>query len=62
MHCDEVRTILLDYGWGADERRRAMLLLQHLETCDACRAAFTDFDLLRHTLRSDGPEQLAAEP
>jgi hypothetical protein len=55
MHCDDVRTILLDYGWDADERHRAMLVLRHMETCDACRAAFADFDALRGALRSDGP-------
>ena len=51
MHCDDVRTILLDHGWDADERARIAALLRHVETCDACRAAFSDFDLLRASLR-----------
>src|SRR5687767_12612269 len=64
MQCDEVRTMLLDYGWGADERRRAMLLLRHLETCDACRAAFVDYDALSDVLRpAEGAgDDAAVEP
>ena len=55
MHCDDVRTLLLDYGWDADERARVALVLRHLETCDACRAAFSDFDLLRGSMRTGTP-------
>lgn len=64
MHCDEVRIILLDYGWNADERRRATLLLRHLEGCDACRAAVADYDVLRAALHSAGAGAAAdaAEP
>lgn len=51
MHCEEARTILLDYDWDADGRRRAMLVLRHLDGCDACRSAVDGYDRLRATLR-----------
>lgn len=50
MACDEARQFLLDTGWDAAGRRSAAQFLRHAESCDACRAALKDYDVLREMM------------
>jgi hypothetical protein len=48
--CEASRRFVLDLNWGEDQRRRAADALRHIENCEACRAATSDFDRLRELL------------
>ena len=59
MSCSTTRETLIDLGLDAAGRERVSAAMAHAATCDGCRAALADFDLLADVLRREGGEEPA---
>jgi hypothetical protein len=55
MSCDEIRELVLGVATDAAARQRLVDALQHVLSCEECRAVFADFDQIADCLRTDQP-------
>jgi hypothetical protein len=53
MDLETVKSVLLEHGWDADERRRIGDALRLVEDNDECRAMAREFDVIRGALRAE---------
>ncbi len=57
MSCESIQQSILDHDWDRARLEQAAALLAHIETCDSCRLALSEYDDLRAVLKVD-PEEI----